>query len=156
MKIVEVEIRAMHSSRRGYMEDNFEVEITGWEWASAEDHAKLATEVRMWVLTRWDLDRYRGDRVDIEWRRGALPWEKMTIVIEPDHAAMQRSARGDPTCKHVWIGYGRSEPDQYECLGIYSLGASKMKYTDRCRHCGLEREIIRERGDADRVSYATP
>ncbi len=60
------------------------------------------------------------------------------IEIEPDHAALIRSAGGDTDCDHDWTADG--EGGCSENPGVWSTGGTSMSFATHCRRCGLHRQ----------------
>lgn len=117
------------SETRGYSDDD-DPEAIAAEWVRGGDWGDdgASIDVSWWIT----------DAAHRETNRGRL-----TVDVEPDHAAMIRAAMGDAeSCgddpdDHEWTSQGEGGCD--ENPGVWSTGGTSMKFTSHCRRCGLHR-----------------
>ena len=118
------------------------------------------------VDIRWSLSRV-GDTVDSYPVGGLEFFEEIddgtvTVEIEPDHRALileagpwEESCGLDPG-DHEWTTDGEGGCDSNP--GVWSTGGTSMKFSSRCRACGLHRTehhtgSQRNPGEHDTVEY---
>jgi len=117
-----------------------------------------------------------GASIDIDWTLTGPDGEEIddggvTVEIEPDHAALIRSACGgrhtgqwerccgDDPDSHDWTSEGEGGCDSNP--GVWSTGGTSMLFRDHCRTCGLRRThrstgSQRNPGEHDTTEYEMP